>query len=412
MSKSDVAIRVDSLSKMYPIYRRSRDMLVELITRSNRHKEFWALRDVSFEVPRGQVVGVVGRNGAGKSTLLKILAGTLNPTSGSVSLDGRISAILELGTGFHDQYTGRENVLMGGMCLGMTREEVTGKLDSIIEFSELEAVIDQPFKTYSSGMKARLTFSTAISVDPDILIIDEALAAGDMLFADKCFKRMREIASSGATVFFVTHSLGAVYDLCTSALLLNKGQLLLQGDPLTVVYEYERLMNVERHNKDDDDGPGGEFGGDEVRVEDVYVTDEDGTRASVLVSGKTYTIVTRLEFVKKTDRVNVAIRVQNERGVIVTGHNSLFDELFVSGDAGERLEMCFEWNCNLSNGAYLLMGATAQTQSTDDYRVLHHPRTNAKLEVVGGKRNMGFFAPTVKTTVRPVDDPVEDVAQT
>jgi ABC-type polysaccharide/polyol phosphate transport system ATPase subunit len=239
---SDVAIKVANLTKTYKIYNKPSDVLKEFVANKVYHQEFWALKDISFEVRKGEVVGIIGKNGAGKSTLLKILAGTLDKTSGTLNITGKISAILELGTGFQPEYTGRENIYMGALYLGMTREEVDMKIDSIISFSGLEDFIDRPFKTYSSGMQARLTFSTAVSIEPDILIIDEALAAGDAFFVGRCLSRISEICASGATVLFVSHSTGLVQRFCDRCIHIDKGSVIDIGDTFDVVSRYESLI--------------------------------------------------------------------------------------------------------------------------------------------------------------------------
>jgi lipopolysaccharide transport system ATP-binding protein len=237
-----VMVRASGLSKVFAIYNKPQDVLARLFSRRVRPQEFWALREVSFELRRGEVLGLVGRNGAGKSTLLKILAGTLTPSGGKIEIAGRVSAILELGTGFHPDFSGRENIYLGGLCLGMTRAEIDGRIDEIIDFSELRDVIDQPFKTYSTGMQARLTFSTVTTADPDLLIVDEALSVGDARFQLKSFGRFEEFRRRGKSIILVSHNMNTITGFCDRAILLERGQVLLDSSPITVSTFYQRLL--------------------------------------------------------------------------------------------------------------------------------------------------------------------------
>jgi lipopolysaccharide transport system ATP-binding protein len=238
----DCAIRADAVSKVYRLYDTPADMFWELVTRRPRHRVFQALRDISFEMRRGEVVGIIGSNGAGKSTLLKILAGNLDLTAGSITMNGRVAAILELGSGFHVEMTGRENLYMSGLVAGMKREEIDRKLEGIIDFSGIREFIDQPVKTYSSGMQARLAFSLAISRDADILILDEALAAGDAIFANKCLLRIKEICESDTTVLFVSHATDVVRRFCARAIWLEQGRVVLDADADSVTKAYDRYV--------------------------------------------------------------------------------------------------------------------------------------------------------------------------
>ncbi len=242
------AVSLQHVSKIYKTYERPRDRLLEMIYRGKKvyHKSFSALTDVSFEVPRGTTFGILGRNGSGKSTVLQIIASVLQPTSGEVSVSGRISALLELGSGFNPEFTGLDNVYLYASILGLSRDEITERLPAILEFADIGNFVEQPIKTYSSGMVVRLAFSVAVSIEPDIFLVDEALAVGDALFQHKCMLRMRQIMKSGATVIFVSHDLATVKSLCEKAVLLERGKVVALGTAEEVAREYhQRLFSEE-----------------------------------------------------------------------------------------------------------------------------------------------------------------------
>jgi len=252
MSSEDFSIQVQALCKRYEIYSQPADRLKQMvlprmqraIRRPSRayFNEFWALRDVSFNVRRGETIGIVGRNGSGKSTLLQMICGTLTPTLGEVTVNGRIAALLELGAGFNPEFTGHENVRLSGLLYGLSEEELRNRYDAILDFAEIGNFIDQPVKTYSSGMYVRLAFAVAINVSPDILVVDEALSVGDEAFQRKCFARIDAIRKAGATILFVSHAASTVSELCNRALLLDRGELLTQGSPKYVVSRYQKLL--------------------------------------------------------------------------------------------------------------------------------------------------------------------------
>ena len=241
---SEHVIDAAGLGRMYQLYDRPQDRLKQafLWGRKKLYREFWALRDVSFKVRRGEALGIIGRNGSGKSTLLQMIAGTLHPSEGRLRVHGRAAALLELGSGFNPAFTGRENVYVNGAILGMTRREIDARFDQILEFAEIGDFIDQPVKTYSSGMVVRLAFAVQVCVEPELLIVDEALSVGDIFFQQKCFTRAREIVARGTTLLLVSHDVGAVRNLCHRVLLLDAGRLVFAGDPADAVARYYALV--------------------------------------------------------------------------------------------------------------------------------------------------------------------------
>ncbi|HCF26082.1 MAG TPA: ABC transporter ATP-binding protein [Cyanobacteria bacterium UBA11049] len=240
---SEIAISLKNVSKCFKRYARPAERLKEiLVPGKSRVDEFWALKDISLEVPKGETLGVVGRNGSGKSTLLQILAGTLTPTTGEVNVKGRISALLELGSGFNPEFTGRQNVFFNGRLLGLSQREIEEKFDDIAAFADIGDFIEQPVKTYSSGMFVRLAFAVAVNVDPEILIVDEALAVGDIVFQHRCMRRMRDLMDRGVTTLFVSHDSGAIKTLCNSAIMLHDGVIHTAGLPNAVIIEYIKTV--------------------------------------------------------------------------------------------------------------------------------------------------------------------------
>ncbi len=377
----DVAISVRGLRKTYRLYAHPRDMLIEALAGRRRHREFTALDDVSFDVAHGSVVGLMGRNGAGKSTLLRIIAGTLDASAGAVNCAGRIAAILELGTGFHPDYSGRENIYLGGLCLGLSRKQIDARVAEVIEFSELQDHIDQPFRTYSSGMQARLSFSVATCVDPDILIIDEALSVGDARFQLKSFDRMRDFKRRGKSILVVSHSINQLVSICDRAILLERGRVLADGEPNAVGNTYHELLfgppaaaatalpAADVPAPDEADGDAGErehrYGDGAALITNFRVVDAAGRAVTSLRSLETYTAVMAIRAVRQTEALCAGILVRNNRGQDVFGTDTIRCQNLTIAPLmpGEEAIVRMRLRANLASGTYFFTAALARHDS-------------------------------------------------
>lgn len=394
MSHQDLAIQVNGLSKVFHLYSRPLDMVKEMLFRRLTHRELWALKDLSFQVEQGEMVGLIGRNGSGKSTLLRILAGVLDKTYGEMTIKGQVSSILELGTGFHPEYTGRQNIFMGGMCLGLSRQEIESKLDWIIDFSELNEFVDQPIRTYSTGMKARLAFSTAICVDPDVLFIDEALSVGDAKFVRKCFDMIGQFRAKGRTIILVSHDLNTVSTFCDKAILLDKGHMVEFGEPREVAKTYCELLYC-REEASPDSGAGRiqtedtderesrrqwaryrvslplesaeapyelRFGArKEAEVIDFGIWNQEGNRVSNLVSGEQYRFFIYALFHDDVEDPVFGFLVRDVKGTTLFGLDTAYMNYTVRPHKkGELLEGIVEVTMWLTNGEYFLTAAISR----------------------------------------------------
>ena len=369
-----VALRVEKVSKQYRIYERPGDRLTESLTRGRlkRHREFWALRDVTFEVERGTTVGIVGPNGCGKSTLLQIISGTLEPTHGTVEHEGRVAALLELGAGFNPEFTGLENVYMNAALMGLARRETDALVPDIKRFAEIGDFINQPVKTYSSGMYVRLAFAIAASVEPDILVIDEALAVGDAVFQHRCLRRIREMQERGATVLLVSHDAAAVRALSSRAILLNAGRVVADGKPPDVLNRYQKII-MEREEAYEASRPAAatdeeEAARTEVRAPLRYnyrhgdgsaevlsaeLFDSMRRTVGVVETGEQLTARVRVLFKREVEEPVLGFLIRNRHGVHAYGTNTKEQRVeFGRVGEGEVLEVSFLFDCWLGIDDY------------------------------------------------------------
>ena len=406
MSSNDIAITVQGVSKRYELYNKPSDQLKQfLLPRLQRltgqpqqhyFQEFWALRDVSFDIKKGEAFGIVGRNGSGKSTLLQIITGTLSPTTGAVTTRGRVAALLELGSGFDPEFTGRENIYMNGALLGFDREQIDQKFDAIAAFADIGLHLDQPIKSYSSGMVVRLAIAVQTQVEPDILIVDEALAVGDALFQKRCYRQIDKLLNNGCTLLFVSHEQEIVRTLTSRAVFLNAGLPVKHGATTDVLFAYREFLqqqeeaaflDLQQRSKQEllPQTAQKSYGSRDVEILSVEVLASDKTRQSVFYAGDTITIA--VECICNTDieNLNVAFRILNKEGVKVTTWGTLNEDMpnFANNlqstfwskhfSKGDTFKVNFTGSCNL--GANLYEVQTTVTREHDQYygnqQVLH-----------------------------------------
>lgn len=415
------SIVVQDLSKVYHLYNSPQDRLRETLklTRKSLHRDFYALNNVSFSVYPGETVGIVGKNGAGKSTLLKIITGVLSPSAGSVSITGKISALLELGAGFNFEYTGLENVYMNGTIMGFSRAEMDERLPKILEFADIGEFIHQPVKAYSSGMFMRLAFSVAINVDPEILIIDEALSVGDILFQTKCFKKLQEFKESGKTILFVSHSLNNIIQYCDRCIVLSDGEKVAEGEAAPMVDLFKQILATPRDQKaqidslvnsytvttDVDDVTKSlkdllilnknftEYGTRELEIIDFGIVDAYGHISNVIDSHKSFQIIMRIRAqVEKTMPV-FAYTIKDIHGVEITGTNTMYNNVDTGVlMAGECVEITFTQSIPLPGEGYVLsLGCTGY--EGENFVVYHRLYDIAPIEIINEKRMVGYFDP-------------------
>ncbi len=408
----DLAISVKGLKKMYRLYNKPSDRLLDAFgLKKHNYKEHYALNGVDIDIKKGETIGIIGTNGSGKSTMLKIITGVLNPTEGSVSVNGRISALLELGAGFNMEYNGLENVYLNGTMMGFSRKEIDKRLDDILAFADIGDYIYQPVKTYSSGMFVRLAFAVAINIDPEILIVDEALSVGDVFFQSKCYHKFEEFKAAGKTILFVSHDLSSIAKYCDRVVVLNKGDKLAEGGPKEMIDLYKQvLVGQFAHEKDpeykdiledkmSESTDMLEYGSEDARITEYYVTDSKGLKTNALIKGSEFTIHMHVKFARDVKQPIFAFTIKDVKGTEITGTNTMFEKAFLDdAKAGEEFDITFTQNIDLQGGQYLLsFGVTGY--KLDDFTVYHRLYDALDITVISDKNTVGFFDTNSKINI-------------
>ena len=426
--QKEIAIAVDHISKVYKLYDKPMDRMVEALglTKKKKYREHFALSDVSFQVKKGECVGIIGTNGSGKSTILKIITGVLNPTGGTLTVNGRIQALLELGAGFNMEYTGIENIYLNGTMNGFTEQEIESRMQDILDFADIGDYVKQPVKTYSSGMFVRLAFSVAINIDPEILIVDEALSVGDVFFQAKCYHKFEEFKKMGKTIIFVSHDLSSVSKYCDRVVLLNQGVKLGEGSPKEMIDDYKRvlvgqyelpesksessLLNdeqiqvaVQKKAAKQDTSKLLEYGTKEAVIEQFYMTDDRGTESKSIIKGSEFTIHMKVRFMADLPAPIFAFSIKTVKGTEITGTNTMFEKAFLEPvKAGAVKNITFTQKMSLQGGEYLLsFGVTGY--DGNDFQVYHRLYDALDLTVISDKNTVGFYDMDSKVMVKDAE---------
>ena len=411
---SENAIEIKNISKMYKLYNKNSDRFKEALglTKEKCYHEHYALKDVSFNVKKGETVGIIGRNGSGKSTILKIITGVLQPTRGEVNVDGRISALLELGAGFNMEYTGIENVYLNGTMMGFKKEEIDERLNSILQFADIGDFVNQPVKTYSSGMFVRLAFAVAINIDPEILIVDEALSVGDVFFQVKCYHKFEEFKKMGKTILFVSHDLGSISKYCDRVVLLNKGLKIDEGEPKEIVDEYKQILvkqeqkldvdkpqEVFQQNEDEKEWKSNlllnpqviDYGEKKAEIIDFAVVDNKGKITSNIEKGTEFEIRFKVRFYRTIEEPIFAFTIKDVQGTEITGTNTMYENIS-SGTVknGEERIVSFKQRMDLQGKNYVLaLGCVGFNDSR--FVVYHRLYDVCNINVISEKNTVGFY---------------------
>ena len=415
--EKNLAISVQDVTKIYRLYDKPIDRLLEAmsITKKTYHKKFFALDKISFEIEKGTTVGIIGTNGSGKSTILKIITGVLNPSSGSVEVDGNISALLELGAGFNMDYTGIENIYMNGTMMGFSREEMEKKLPEILEFADIGDFVHQPVKTYSSGMFVRLAFALAINVEPEILIVDEALSVGDVFFQAKCYKKMEEIRQKGTTILMVTHDMGSVIKYCDKVILLNKGSFIAEGEAGEIVDLYKKILanrfEIEEEVEEDKlpveanvantgklmkeslsiNPSVTEYGDGRAKIYDLGLIDSKGEISNLLIKGEEFTIKERIRFFADIKQPIFTYTIKDKKGTELSGTNTMFELTDIEEvHAGDSYDVEFRQKMNLQGGEYLISMSCTGFEN-GQHVVYHRLYDVASITVISNKNTVGIY---------------------